>query len=190
MASVDAVEVPERHDGAAPFGGRSAGAAKDLGHGVPGRGLGVRLSRGFRLRPVPLAVALCLGIATPAWAAWPFGGGAITRIPVPAREFSGELVDVGGTRVALSRLSLDGEVFVYGDLGRGQLSVPFEEVRSVAVGPAQDDEHRTLRVVTRAGAEVALVVEDDLPWFGRTPWGNYRIEVRDLAEVHVDELRR
>ncbi len=130
------------------------------------------------------AVALFVALAWPsaALAAWPFGG-AVTRIPVPARVFEVEVRDVSGVVVQLTSASLDGEVAVWGDLGRAQVSLPFESVDRWVVSAGPDDRHRVLTVTTRASETVAIVVEDDTPLFGRTPWGLYRIEVADMVEV-------
>lgn len=134
------------------------------------------------MRPVALVAALlCPSLA---WAAWPFGG-AVTRIPVPARPFEVEVRDVTGVVLQLTSATLDGEVAVWGELGKAQVSVPFESVDRWVVSAGPDDRHRLLTVTTRAGETVAIAVDDDTPLFGRTSWGLYRIEVADILEVRL-----
>lgn len=122
--------------------------------------------------------------ASVALAAWPFGG-AVTRIPVPAREFRAVLTDVNGTTVELSRFTMAGEVFVWGDLGAGQISVAFEDVLALTVARAGRDERRVLVVQVRDTQPVRVEVDDDVAWFGRTAWGNYRVETSDVSEIRI-----
>ncbi len=131
-----------------------------------------------------LVLLWCCGSA---FAAWPFGG-AITRIPVPARDFTVEVEDVGGTRVSLTRASMAGEVFVWGDLGAGQVSIPFEDVEQFSVIAASDPEHRILEVTVRGIEPVRVEVEDDVAWFGRAAWGLYRVEMADIRVVRFSGL--
>ncbi len=122
--------------------------------------------------------------AVPVLAGGLTGGDAPSRIPVPARVFTATFEDMGQTTVPASRVTFAGEVFVFGQFGAGQVTVPFEKISEVVVEKAKDDLHRTLVVRLRDGSEpVRIIVDDDAVWWGRTRFGNYKIEVRDLARV-------
>lgn len=124
-------------------------------------------------------------MAAPA-AAGLFGGtDAPRRIPVPAREFSAQIEDTSGVRVPLTRVSFDGEVFVFGTLGKAQVTVAFEDIDEVRFQPTDDADWFTGIVKTRAGDEVRVLVEYDRPLFGRTSFGNYRIEVADVRVLDL-----
>lgn len=125
---------------------------------------------------------LLLLVASPASAGL-FGSDAPGRIPVPARDVSAEVEDVGGTRTSLTRFTFDGEVYLYGNLGHALVTVAFEDIVKVTFEAGPDDETRVAVVDTRAGEQVRVAIEDDKPLFGRTSYGNYRIEVRDVRSI-------
>jgi len=58
-----------------------------------------------------------LCVAVPVLAGGFTGADAPSRIPIPAREFSATFEDTGGTSVSGSRVTFNGEVFVYGRYG-------------------------------------------------------------------------
>lgn len=125
---------------------------------------------------------LLLLLAPPATAGL-FGSDAPGRIPVPARDVAVEVEDVGGTRAALTRFTFDGEVYLYGNLGHALVTVAFEDIARVMFEAGPDEETRTAVVETKAGEVVRVAVEDDKPLYGRTTYGNYRIEVRDVRAI-------
>lgn len=130
-----------------------------------------------------LVLAAVLG--TPATAlATGFGGGdAPSRIPVPARVFQATVDDVAGATVKVDRVTFDGEVFVYGKLGEGHAAVPFEKITELRVEPASDEGHRIVFAKLTDGTSVRITVERDLPCYGQTSFGNYRIDVEKISKV-------
>jgi len=114
-----------------------------------------------------------------------FGGtDAPRRIPVPARDFTAVVVDESSVSVTISRVTLDGEVFLFGALGKAQVTVPFEEVVSASFEDV-DEDHTRVTIDTLSGEQVTVVMEADRPLFGRTTYGNYRIEVQDIEQLTV-----
>lgn len=114
-----------------------------------------------------------------------FGGDAPSRIPVPARSFSATFEDAGGTSVkGASKVTFNGEVFLYGRFGAGQVTIPFERIAQVEIHKAADPLKRTAVVTLNDGsAPVRVELEDDTPWYARTRFGNYKVEVRDLRKI-------
>lgn len=119
-----------------------------------------------------------------------FGTDAPSRIPVPAKRFSATFEDISGTVVqTVSRTTFNGEVFVYGRFGAGQVTVPFDKIAEVRIEKAADPLKR-IAIVTLKGDEepVRVELEDDTPWYGQTRFGNYKVEVRDLRVVRDLQL--
>lgn len=106
-----------------------------------------------------------------------------TRIPVPARVFDATVEDLSGTSVDVTRVSINGEVFLYGTMGEGQLSIPFEKLVEIRVEPMGDEGHRVALARTVSGDQVRLVVESDLPCYGDTAFGHYKIEFSKVRKV-------
>ena len=125
-------------------------------------------------------------VSAPAHAGLVGGTDAPGRIPVPARDVHASVTDLGGVHVALSKFSWEGEVYLYGQLGAAQVTVPFETIDQVSFERTDDDDKRMAVVLTVDGKEVRVAVDADLACFGRTHFGNYRIETQDIGVLKIE----
>lgn len=108
-----------------------------------------------------------------------FGGGGSGA---PERNYGATFVDRDGTKVEATWVSAGGELAISGDLGRGTLQVPFDEIRKVEFrGEGRED--LKAKVTLRGGDPVELTVRSSLSFSGRTDVGQYRIRARDLESV-------
>src|SRR5262249_883910 len=81
----------------------------------------------------PLVVAL---LGTALLGLGSLGGGAPGT---PVRDFHATFTDVDGTQVTADHVSCGGGTTLEGDLGRGRLRVPFENISSVRLVPGSSD---------------------------------------------------
>jgi hypothetical protein len=110
------------------------------------------------------------------------GGGGEPGLPV--RDFRATLTDVDGTRTEVSRFTAAGDVSLEGDLGRGRLRVPFDNIARIDFEPREAARERVRAVVVlRAGEPVTLAVRSSTTFSGQTPGGTYQIRARDLKAV-------
>ena len=93
--------------------------------------------------------------------------------------------DKAGVRTSLTKFSFDGEVYLHGTLGKAQVTVAFEDIDEVRFEATDDEDWFAAVVKTKAGEEVRVLVDYDRPLFGRTSFGNYRIEVRDVRVLDL-----
>jgi hypothetical protein len=107
------------------------------------------------------------------------------RIPVPARDVSGTFEDLSGTRVDVTKLTWNGEVFVYGKLGLAQATVPFEKIKLIRIEPSSEVNQRVAFVQLVDGGTVALSVDHDLTLYGASAFGNYSITVDKLRRIEL-----
>ncbi len=113
-----------------------------------------------------------------------FGGGR--DLGTPARDYRGTLVDADGTRVEVTRLSIGGDPSLEGEIGRGRLRVPLDNIARVTFAPAGADRERmTADIQLRAGDPVKLTVRSTTTFYGQTPGGAYSIRARDLRSVEI-----
>ena len=111
-----------------------------------------------------------------------FGGGRETGLP--ARDFRATFIDLDGKQVEVNRVTAGGDVSLEGDLGRGRLRVPFDNITSIRLQPLQSERDRVRAEVTlREGEPVALTVRSSTTFYGQTPGGAYQIRARDLRSV-------
>jgi hypothetical protein len=81
-------------------------------------------------------------------------------------------------------VSCGGDTTLEGDLGRGRLRIPFENIARIDL--AKDGTDRdTLRaqVDLREGSPVALTVRSSTTFYGQIPSGAFQIRARDLRAV-------
>jgi hypothetical protein len=136
-------------------------------------------------RGLAVAVALlALAVGSVGWANG-FGGSDAppARIPIPARNFSAVVEDLQGVRVPVTEVTYDGEVFLYGTFGEGQVTVPFEKIKEVRVEPTNEPTKRVAFVILADGSNVQLVIESDTLAYGRTSFGTYSIAVEKVRRI-------
>ena len=110
------------------------------------------------------------------------GGGRETGLP--AREFRATFVDADGTRVEATRVPAGGDTNLEGEIGRGRLRVPFDNIGRVQLEPAGEDHDRVKAEVTlREGQPVTLLMRSSTTFYGQTPSGAYQIRARDLKSI-------
>ena len=111
-----------------------------------------------------------------------FGGG---RDPgQPARDFHATFTDADGTRTAATRVTAGGDASLEGELGRGRLRVPFDNIERIAFKPSATERDRlVVDVKLREGEPVTLTLRSSTTFYGRVPSGAYQIRARDLRSV-------
>lgn len=135
-------------------------------------------------RPALIAALFGVALAGPVLAGG-FGSGDSppARIPVPARDYAAVVQDMSGTRVEVTQVSYNGEVFLYGLVGQGQVTVPFDSIHTVRFEPSTETGQRVAFVTLADGKTVNVVVDADLPAYGKTAWGTYSITVDKIRQI-------
>ncbi len=124
---------------------------------------------------LPLLMAMGMG-----------GGEGPTRIPEPDKSYKVVIVDISGQRVELSDFSLDGQVFVFGNLGDGQAAVPFEKVTRVDL--VNGDKGLIATVSLSDGRNVQLKVRPGLQAYGKASFGLYRIKMSEVSSIEIEPV--
>lgn len=115
-------------------------------------------------------------------------GAGPTRIPEPQSDYRVLLVDQLGTRVELSQFAIDGQSFVLGSVGQGQVAVPFEKVQTLEF--ASQEGQLKVKVVLKQGEPVSMIVTAALKATGKTSYGNFRIPLGEVSRVEFKGLAR
>lgn len=134
------------------------------------------------------AIVLLLGLlGTGVVLAAGFGGGDAppARIPIPAHVYSARVEDQSGVTVDVTEVSYNGEIFLYGTLGEGQVTVPFDNIREVRFEPTDDTTKRVAFVMLKDGATQRIVVDGDVLAYGRTSFGTYSIPIDRLRRIEI-----
>ncbi len=137
----------------------------------------------MRHSPYVAACRLALVAMTPALLGMGgFGGGREEGLP--ARDFIATFTDVDGAKMTVTRVTSGGGTSLEGELGRGRLRIPFDNIARITFQPAENDRERVQAVVTlREGEPVTLTLRSSTTFYGRTQGGAYQIRARDLRAV-------
>jgi len=100
----------------------------------------------------------------------------------PVADFHATLTDSDGTKVQVSRLNIGGDVQLEGNMGRGNLRIAFDSVKSIDFAPDSHDYSRAT-VHLKNGESVSLRVRNSLMIYGQTNVGVYQIRARDLQNI-------
>ncbi len=116
---------------------------------------------------------------------WDFvinGIGASENVkPDEAGSLCWDLLDGDGNAIRVRGLCADGKSYLSGELGRGDLQVPLQNVASLAFSDA--DGRLTAEVVMMSGKTVTLTISGDASLAGETEFGKYQIEVRQVNRI-------
>lgn len=113
-----------------------------------------------------------------------FGGNRDSGLP--ARDFRAVLTDVDGTRMEVDRFTAGGDASLEGELGRGRLRVPFDNVRSIAFERVDGERERVrARITLGEGEPATLLVRGSTTFYGQTSAGAYQIRARDLRSIEI-----
>jgi hypothetical protein len=135
-------------------------------------------------RRIHLAATLLLLMAVPFLMAMAMGDSeGPTRIPEPEAHYKARVTDMEGVSTILSEFSIDGQVFIMGNLGDGILAVPFDKVKSVQL--VKQGEVMKVHLILHKEKPVDLTMKPSFKLTGKTQYGNYRI---DLGQVKLIEL--
>jgi hypothetical protein len=136
----------------------------------------------MRHSPRLAACLLALVAASPALMGMGAFGGQ--QDGLPARDFSATFTDADGSRMAVTRVTSGGGASLEGELGRGRLRIPFDNITRITFQPTENDRERVRAQVTlREGEPVTLTLRSSTTFSGRTQGGAYQIRARDLRSV-------
>jgi hypothetical protein len=111
-----------------------------------------------------------------------FGGGeAPGSIPKPSRDFIFTVIDQQGVETRLRDFTIEGSLFLSGRHGQGTAAIPFERIRVVRFRAESDGLHA--RTELADGTIADLVVDGLKKCYGRMDYGNFQIELRDVAKM-------
>ncbi len=109
------------------------------------------------------------------------GGGRDAGAPL--RDYRVTFTDVDGTQVAADHVSVGGDTMLEGDMGRGRLRIPFDNIARIDLAPEGERDRLRADVTLREGTPVTLSVRSSTTFYGQIPSGAYQIRARDLRSV-------
>jgi hypothetical protein len=110
------------------------------------------------------------------------GGVPEGTIPEVKEDIGARLVDRSGTATELTRVSVDGNLFLEGMRGNGKVSIPLQEVMRLEV-TAVAGETVAARLLLRNENTLNLSLRKRAVLYGDTGYGAYQIQLRDVQGI-------
>ncbi|HZV82214.1 MAG TPA: hypothetical protein VFF53_08610 [Geobacteraceae bacterium] len=122
-----------------------------------------------------LTAALLMGMGN-------IGGTPEGTVPKTEENIRAQLIDRSGVSNELTRFSMDGNVFLKGRRGEGQMSVFFRDLKEVSFGPVSGNDAPADLLLT-SGKHVQLKVHTRDIFYGDTGSGTYHISAGDVSRI-------
>jgi hypothetical protein len=130
-----------------------------------------------RTLPGSLFVLICclsLGMGS-------MGDPVTVKAPEPDKNVMVTLIDQDDVSLDLENFTCDGQTFITGKMGKADLSIDFEKIRSIL--SVNKSGQGTALVNLADDKQVELVMEKDIPCFGTASFADVRIMTHDIKKV-------
>jgi hypothetical protein len=116
------------------------------------------------------------------------GEQASTKTPEPDKNFLATVVDQDDVSMELEKFSIDGKTYITGKMGKADLSIDFEKIRSILFVVKEDS--ITARVILEGQKEVEMTVVPAVPCFGISSFADVRIAARDIKKIVLHGIKQ
>jgi len=107
------------------------------------------------------------------------------KIPVPAENFSGTIIDRAGVHTSGSDLSIEGRTFITINHGKGLLYIEFKDIKTVQFAePGRDSIDVTITLISGETITGTLNAIDYV--YGRAQFGTFKIKIREIVSLTFD----
>jgi hypothetical protein len=110
------------------------------------------------------------------------GGVPEGTIPEVKEDIGARLVDRSSTTTELTRISVDGNLFLEGLRGNGKVTIPLREVQRLEM-TASAGENVTAQLQLRNQQKLTLTLRKRAVLYGDTGYGAYQILLRDVRMI-------
>ncbi|BCR05306.1 hypothetical protein DESUT3_23750 [Desulfuromonas versatilis] len=110
------------------------------------------------------------------------GGPPEGALPKTEENFRVRLIDRSGQSLELEQFSFKGKVFLEGEVGKGQLTVPFRNIRKMTFA-APEGELVPVDLQLRAGSAVRLQLQGGDLFYGSPGYGTFQIRGGDVQSI-------
>jgi hypothetical protein len=110
---------------------------------------------------------------------------AVKDIPEPDRNFKVEVVDATDTSFTVDHFSVQGLTFIPVEMGRADVALDFAEIKSATFNLQGEKVRADISFTGERSNSVNL--EPGLTFYGKSQWGNVRLEAADIRKIDFIE---
>ncbi len=109
------------------------------------------------------------------------GSKRVVAIPEPEHNYRVTLVDQADVSMELEKFSCVGLTYLSGTLGKAEISIDFEKIRSIFF--VLDDRLLRANIKLTDGRKTAIVVDKTQPCYGVSSFADIKIEMQDIKTI-------
>ena len=110
-----------------------------------------------------------------------FGQQRSIEAPEPDTLYSATLIDQDDVSMEINKLSCNGQTYIFGYMGRSQVSIDFNKIRAILFLLKEDKLRADINLSN--GNTVEIMVEGDIPWQGVSTFADVRIDTKDIKKI-------
>jgi hypothetical protein len=108
------------------------------------------------------------------------------EIPLPDKEVSVTISDSEGQVLKLTQFSLNGQTYLTGKLGAGQVAIPLSQIRVASLSPEGKEVSAKLEMVDHT--HVTVQMDKGITAYGKIKFGTYKIALDRLRKIEILEV--
>jgi len=103
------------------------------------------------------------------------------KTPEPDKNVRATVVDQDDMSLELEKFSFNGKTYITGKMGKAELSIDFEKIRSILF--MKKDGRISAMLTLNDQQKIELLLEQDEPCFGTSSFADVRIAAGDIKKV-------
>ena len=109
------------------------------------------------------------------------GSDQVVNIPEPDVNYKATLVDQADVSMELEKFSCAGLTFLSGTLGKAEISIDFEKIRSIFF--LLDDQNLKAQIHLNDGRTETVIVDKKQPCYGASSYADVKIEMQHIKTI-------
>lgn len=109
-------------------------------------------------------------------------GGGFERAPRVDKNFSVNVTDASGNKIAGEKFSWEGRVHFAGSLGMASITVPFEKIKEITVGEKKEKKVK-VSAKLKDGTDAAFDIDADSRCYGEAPFGSFMLMMEEIKAI-------
>lgn len=105
------------------------------------------------------------------------------KVPTTKRDYSAVYIDHMDIITECKQASIEGNTFIEGKRGEGNLAIDFERIKSIVFQMRNNE--LTALVKLRDGTETVIIVNKEKKAYGRTKFGAFQIRLADIKTMTI-----
>lgn len=107
------------------------------------------------------------------------------EFPKPVVNYVAVVTDRSELTLEVEQFSIDGEVFLKGEMGVSQIAISFDRIKSIEFNPTEDGKRVIARADLGADEIIEVYISRNLDIYGKASFGIYQVKAKNLKKIEL-----